>query len=267
MRPRRLVAVAVVFACACDPFPSYDGFTGGLKPTSEAGAASGDAQAGKGDAGGGLFCDDAGAHAFCADFDHGADPLLGWSFFRDQNHASSSYALDSSLSKTAPSSARLRVSAGAPFCSFAELMKDFAGSYGAATLELDLWLGDGGNGKFPDVGVGYVTIARNCGVVLFPSSGNPVLFQQDDPNGTSVKSLALSRGLPVGRWSHVRIDYDVTGTAAFVRVAFDGESVLTVPTVPSNCVGPGDVEVGIGPHCSRSIAADVRVDDVVVDLR
>ena len=195
------------------------------------------------------------APTFCADFDTGAPVSQGWSA------KIGTIELDSSNARSAPSSARvLATTAG----SNASLRKDFSGSYARARLEVDV--------RLDPLAPVSVSVARL-------QLGGSILFLRLTPDGAFLahdstagyRQFSASVYPTASEWFRLSIELDVLGVdagalAAEARMRFDGVIVAERPITLAEAVTDVIVFVGIGPGKTSGADADLRYDNVVVQL-
>ena len=265
-----LVGVGCVACAGCTLLTSLEGLSGGADaatdPAAETGTTTTDATADTSmtvEAGAG--CAALGQHAFCADFDTAGSLTDGWDRFRI---APGTGALDTALFSSPPRSAMLRIAASSPGCTYAKLEKNFAGTFGKATLAFDMRVGSP-SGAIPSeaMSVAGIGIGGKCAAFVYPYGSMPFVYRQDDPSGNSGQALALQSAVSVGAWHRVSLTFSTT-SSPYIVVQGDGVTLGTITTLPAACQIRGAVGIGVGFHCAKSLSPDLemRADNIVADF-
>jgi len=172
---------------------------------------------------------------FCDDFDSSAEAGDVWLW--DTPKGGSSIELDSTAFATAPRSAKFVVPSNAPE---AQLGKDVGPLTQHVHVELDLLLDVADLGNVPQTALVQLR-SSNVSVNYVVGPGRTCQFYEYNIGGatfTEAQDLPLP---PLGRWTHLAIDYDATNGATVVE---DGTTILTDPAAAHG--PPGDTEIIVG---------------------
>jgi hypothetical protein len=193
---------------------------------------------------------------FCDDFDTSVEAGDIWLW--DTPQGGSSIELDSTVFATAPRAAKFVVPADAPE---AQLGKDVGALAQHVHVELDLRLDVTDLTDVPQTALVQLR-GSNVSVNYIVGPGKTCQFYEYSTSGatfTETQDLPLP---PLGRWTHLAIDYDATNGAT---VAEDGVTILTDPAAAHGAPGETNIIVGavyINPPGSTPWT--LEVDDVAL---
>lgn len=208
--------------------------------------------------------------AFCADFDEGTAATAGWTGIDDKGSAGT-IAVDDQLSASPPASARITMAANPPDCSYERLHHSIEGPFTQGYMSYEVRLGDA-SGAAPDAIISELGLDLPGGedyliYVRAGATAAEVIEQHTDPSGSSTQSSHSFGLLPVGSWSTLRLDLDLTAAPQFT-FSVDGdraiEASIFVPLPAATGLRPA---LGLGCVSSSSGAIELHYDDVAIDTR
>ena len=204
---------------------------------------------------------------FCADFDEGA-ATVGWQSIDDKGSAGT-IAVDDQVSVSPPASARITMTANPPGCSYERLHQSIDGAFSHGYLGFAVRLGDA-SGAAPDVLISELGLALPGpeDYLIYVEEGattSQLVEQYTDTSGSSTQTQHPFGLLPIGSWSTLRLDVDLTAAPRFT-LSVNGKPTLEFTAfVPLPAPTGLRVALGLGCVSSTSAAIELHFDDVVLD--
>jgi hypothetical protein len=193
---------------------------------------------------------------FCDDFDSSAEAGDAWLW--DTPRGGASIELDPTVFATSPRSAKFVVPADSPG---SQLGKDVGPLTQHVHVELDLLLDVADLTDVPQTALVQLRGA-SVSVNYVVGPGKTCQFYEYDIGGSTFVEAQNLPLPPLGRWTHLAIDYDATSGATVVE---DGTTLLTDPAAAHGA--PGDTEIIVGAvyiNPPGSTPWTIGIDDVAL---